>query len=265
MPAVDTVDDRGAHPVTQDLASVVLAAGLGTRLRPLTDLRPKALCPVGNVALVDRAVTRVRPYADGVAVNVHHGRDLLVPHLDELGVHVSVEDVRLETGGALGKLRPWIDGRPVLALNADAYHEDDLGRLVDGWDGERVRLLTVADRDRGDFGDQRYCGAAMLPWRLVRGLPEERVGLYRAIIAPEREAGRLDLVESGVPYFDCGTPQEYLAANLHWSGGSSVIGETAVVEGDVDRCVVWDGARVEPDERLVEAIRAPGGVTVDAS
>ena len=55
----------------EDVAGVVLAAGAGTRLRPLTDERPKAMCPVGNVPLVDHALARVAPYAGSLAVNVH--------------------------------------------------------------------------------------------------------------------------------------------------------------------------------------------------
>ena len=61
---------------------VVLAAGEGRRLRPLTELRPKALCPVDNVPLLDRALAAVAPYADGLAVNVHHHRDAMLAHLD---------------------------------------------------------------------------------------------------------------------------------------------------------------------------------------
>lgn len=246
----------------EDLCAVVLAAGLGTRLRPLTDVRPKALCPVGNVPLVDRAVDRVRRHTAAVAVNAHHGRDDLVPHLRALGVEVSVEEQRLETAGALGRLRPWVDGRAVLAVNADAYLEDELGDLVAGWDGERVRLLTVRDPERADWGDLRYVGAAILPWRVVGGLPDERLGLYPAVFAPARDAGDLDLAVTAGAYFDCGTPAEYLAANLHWSGGRSVVHPDAIVEGEVVRSVVWDGARVTVGERLVDAIRASDEVTV---
>ena len=145
--------------MTDQPAAVVLAAGAGTRLRPLTDILPKALCPVGNVALVDLAIDRVRPLTGRIAVNVHHKRALLEAHLDGR-VHVSVEEPEaLGTAGAVGKLRDWIDGRPAVVVNADAWHRFDLTSLVEGWDGERVRLLVVEDRDRGDFGPWRFCGA----------------------------------------------------------------------------------------------------------
>ena len=63
------------------VAAVVLAAGRGTRLRPLTDLRPKPLCPVDNVALLDRNLTAARAVADAVAVNAFHLAEQVVAHV----------------------------------------------------------------------------------------------------------------------------------------------------------------------------------------
>src|SRR5690606_16890365 len=99
------------------LAGVVLAAGAGSRLAPLTRLRPKALCPVGGRALVDHALDRLRPHVERLSVNLHHGADALDGHLP-VDVHRSVEmPVALGTAGALGALRPWVDGRDVLLTN----------------------------------------------------------------------------------------------------------------------------------------------------
>ncbi|MBA2624860.1 MAG: NTP transferase domain-containing protein, partial [Acidimicrobiia bacterium] len=135
--------------MADSLTAVVLAAGPGTRLAPLTRLRPKALCPVGGVALVDLALEQVEAVvgtgAERVAVNAHAGRDRLASHLGGR-VHVSVEDpVALGTAGAVAHLRPWLDGRPVLVVNGDVWAPDPLGPLVDGWDGERVRILVASD------------------------------------------------------------------------------------------------------------------------
>lgn len=250
--------------VQAGLAAIVLAAGAGTRLRPLTDLRPKALCPVNNVPLVDLAIRRARLVTDAVAVNVHHGRAQLEAHLAGR-VHLSFEEPRaLETAGALGQLRGWIDGRDVLVVNVDAWHPKELSGFAAHWDRKRVRLLVVRDPHRGDFGDMRYAGTALLPWTVVSELPPTRLGLYSAVLGPAVAHGRAELVTSDLPFFDCGTPSEYLAANLAASGGASVIGEDAVVEGEVVRSVVWAHARVEQGECLVEAIRAPRGITVQA-
>ena len=245
------------------LVGVVFAAGSGTRLRPLTHLRPKALCPVGDVPMLDLALARVQPRVERTAVNAWHLHERIAEHLEGTGVHLSVEQPEaLDTAGALGQLRGWIDGAGVLVCNSDVYHPDDLTALVDGWDGERVRLLTVRDPDRADFDDLRYTGAAVLPWEVVRELPAERLGLYPAVLGPHHEQGRLDLAVSDEAYHDCGTHREYLDANLAASGGETVVGEGAAVDGEAIRSVLWPGVHVRPDERLVEAIRASDDVTV---
>lgn len=247
---------------TDDLAAVVLAAGAGTRLRPLTDVLPKPLSPVGNVALVDLALDRVSPLTERVAVNVHHGRSLLEPHLSGR-VHLSIEEPEaLGTAGALGRLRDWIDGRATVVVNADAWHRFELSELTAGWNGEQVRLLVVEDAKRGDFGPWRYCGAALMPWSEVRLLPDAPAGLYEVSWRRRRVEGRLELVPCSGPYFDCGTPPDYLAANLAASGGMCVVGNGARIDGEVVRSVVWPGGVVGPGERLVECIRVGARSTV---
>lgn len=252
------------------LAGVVLAAGLGTRLRPLTELLPKPLCPVANVPLVDLAVERVRGVGVGdVAVNVHHHRDRMVEHLAPLGVHLSIEDgAPLGTAGALGHLRDWIDGRPVIVHNADAWFSGSLAPFVDGWGGERIRLLTVPARPgMADFDDRTFAGVSLLPWREVAQIEPTPSGLWEVSWRQAVADGRVELVDLDGPWYDTGTPPTYLAANLAASGGASVVSpEAEVAPGAVvDRSVVWAGAVVEAGEHLVEQIRAPGGVTVDAT
>ena len=261
-----------------DIAGVVLAAGLGNRLRPLTDVLPKPLCPVGNVPLVDGAIDRVRTTTDRIAVNVHHHRSRLERHLAEHhdDVHVSVEEAEpLGTAGAIGKLRPWIDGRPTLIHNSDAWHAADLVQLMtDGWDGERIRLLVVGARagaPTADFDDGTiFAGVSLSPWRDVEPLQPEPTGLWEVSWRRAHERGRIERIRYGGPWFDTGTPSTYLAANLAASGGASVIAPDAVVEdgAEVTRSVVWTGATVERGERLHEQIRLIDDhgttITVDA-
>jgi len=247
-----------------DLAAVVLAAGAGTRLRPLTLLRPKALCPVGGTPLVDHAVARARVVTPAVAVNCHLSQPTLAVHLEGLDVRVSVEDGEvLGTAGALGRLRPWIDGRPVLVMNADTWSLADLRQLTSGWDGVRPRLLCgpAGGGVPATWEDLAYAGAALLPWSQVSAFADVPGGLWEVSWRHLRPGPELDLV-GGAAFVDCGTPARYLEANMAWSGGASVIGDGAVVEGVVERSVVWDGARVHPGERLVDAIRASDQVTV---
>lgn len=239
------------------VTAVVLAAGSGTRLRPLTELRPKVLCPVANVALLDRNLHVAYEVADAVAVNARYLAEQVIDHVGTRA-HVSHEPFDLGTAGALGYLRPWLDGRPVLVLNGDAYRPGSLRSFVDGWDGERVRLLVVRDEQRGDFGPWRFAGASLHPWSAVRDVPVEANGLYELIwrhVEP-------DLVPWDGAFVDCGTVTDYLRANMHASGGAPVVGEGAVVEGELVRSVVWPGGVVRPGERLVDAVRVGADLTV---
>ncbi|HEX7165918.1 MAG TPA: sugar phosphate nucleotidyltransferase [Acidimicrobiales bacterium] len=251
-----------------DLVGVVLAAGFGTRLRPLTDLVPKALCPVANEPLVDGAIRRCRAATRAIAANAHAHADQMVAHLSRHhpDVHVSVErDEALGTAGALGHLREWIGGRDVLVHNADSWLDADASPFVDGWDGERIRLLVVQRADRApDVGPWTFAGVSLIPGHMAEPLEPVPSGLWQVLFRDAVEDGRVDFVEHAGAWFDCGTPSTYLAANLAASGGASVIGDGARVEGEVVRSVVWPGAVVGEGERLVECIRTRDGVTVEA-
>jgi hypothetical protein len=170
--------------------------------------------------------------------------------------------VALGTAGGIAALHGWIGGRDVLVTNADAYLPGPL-TLADGWDGARCRLLCipVPPGKRPDFvapdgRGVRYVGACLLPWSAVRGLRPEPTGLYEELWREADARGELDLVVTDGVALDCGTPADYLAANLHASGGASVVGAGATVLGHLERCVVWDGAYVGPEESLREVIRA---------
>ncbi|WP_433114369.1 nucleotidyltransferase family protein [Micromonospora sp. CA-246542] len=267
-----------------DVCAVVLAAGEGTRLRPLTERVPKALCPVGNVPLLDRALDRLAGLGlrspARVAVNACYLADQVVAHVGDRA-HLSVEPGDpLGTAGGVANLRDWIDGRGVLVGNADAYLADpatapgpDVAALLDGWDRDSVRLLGQPAADPhapGTFAGHCFTGFSLLPWRLVRDLPVVVSDLVRAVWRPAEAAGALDVVPYAGTFYDTGTPADYLAANLHAAAGGvlvdgsatvtgscveSVVGADARVGGDVRRSVIWPGATVRDGERLRDAIR----------
>lgn len=236
----------------------MLAAGLGTRLRPLTRDRPKPLCPVAGRPLLSWALERTATGAGDLAVNLFDRPERFAGYVPD-GVHVSVERELLGTAGALARLRPWLDGRGALVVNADTWCPGDLAGFVGGWDGERVRVL-VAGED--ELRATSLVAAALLPWVEVAGLVDEPSGLWARSWAPALAAGRLEAVRHDGPVHDCGTPARYLAANLAATGGSSAVGEGAVVAGEVVRSVVWDGAVVRRGERLVDAIRYGRGTVL---
>lgn len=258
-----------------DLCAVVLAAGEGTRLRPLTLARPKALCPVGNVPLLDRTLTHLAGLGLSgpavVAANASWLAEQVVAHAGGR-VHVSVEARPLGTAGGLARLRDWVAGRAVLVGNADAYLAGgSLAALLADWDGATVRLLgvPVPPGTAGTFSGYGFAGFSLLPWRWVRDLPSEGE-LVRAVWRPAEAAGCLEVVPFTGYFRDTGTPAGYLAANLHAAGDGNliapgatvtgqcrraVVGAAAEVHGDLTRTVVWPGARVRAGERLTDAIR----------
>jgi len=247
-----------------ELAAVILAAGMGSRLLPLTRLLPKALCPVDNVPLVDSALSRALSLTPDVAINMHHMADIIRAHVAGRA-YLSEERQLLGTAGALGHLRPWIGGRDVVLLNVDAWTEFDLPQLASGWDRERARLLVVKDPRRGDFGPYRYAGAALLPWELISGLDGSVQGLSDVVWGTPEQRARLDLVPTDEAFFDCGTVDDYLAANMYASGGRNVLGPGARIYGRAERCVLWRDTVVLRDESLVNAVRASADITVMAS
>ncbi len=244
--------------MADSLAGIALGAGSGTRLRPLTIDRPKVLCPIDGVPLVDRALDRLRSVTAELAVNVHESQVQLQAHLHER-VHVEVEHgPRLGTAGALGGLRDWIDGRAVVVVNGDTWCPTGLERLVEGWEGETIRILLHGD---DPFGPRASLSASLMPWAEVRRIDAEPAGLYEISWRAAAAEGRVETVHHDGPFVDCATPADYLRANLEAAGGS-VVAEDAVVAGTVEESVVWSGARVHEGEHLRRAIRTDTGRTV---
>lgn len=265
---------------------MVLAAGEGTRLRPLTLLRPKPLCPVGNVPMLDQALHRLAGLGLSgpaqVAVNASWLADQVVAQVAGRA-YVSVEPDRpLGTAGGVARLRDWVDGRAVLVANADAYLAGgSLAPLLAGWDQETVRLLGVPGEpgEVGTFAGFRFAGCSLLPWRWVRALSPAPAELVGTLWRPAEAAGELQVVRYPGCFLDTGTPAGYLAANRHAAGGGnlvapgaevapgsreSVVGAGTVVHGTLTRAVVWPDGYVGPDEQLVDAVRAGHDLTLTA-
>ena len=139
--------------------AMILAAGLGTRLRPLTNDRPKALVEVAGQTLLEITLRRLHEFGvRDVIVNVHHFADMVVEYLkknDNFAMHVEVsrEDELLDTGGGLKKaawffLEDSQSGDPPFILhNVDVISTIDLARMI-ALHGERRALATLAMHDR---------------------------------------------------------------------------------------------------------------------
>jgi NDP-sugar pyrophosphorylase family protein len=141
------------------MKAMILAAGLGTRLRPLTDDRPKALVEVAGRTLLEITLSRLRAFGiREVIVNVYHFADMVVEYLKAkhnfgMRIEVSCEDVLLDTGGGLKKAA-WFfleDGNnsddPFVLHNVDVLSTIDLGRML-RFHFDQKALATLAVQER---------------------------------------------------------------------------------------------------------------------
>ena len=132
------------------MKAMIFAAGLGTRLRPLTDHMPKALVPVAGKPMLERVILRLKEAGfNEITVNIHHFGEQIIDFLrthDNFGTEIHISDERgmlLDTGGGLLKARPLLDsadGEPVLLHNADIVTDIPLDRMELG--GADALLLT---------------------------------------------------------------------------------------------------------------------------
>ncbi|HEY1142979.1 MAG TPA: nucleotidyltransferase family protein [Sphingomicrobium sp.] len=218
---------------------MVMAAGLGKRMRPLTATRPKPLIEVAGRPLLDHVLERLRSAGvEKVVVNVHYLPDTLEAHLAKKvhGLDVVISDERdqlLETGGGLVRAEPLIDVDPFLVVNSDNFWvdgpADTLRVLASHWDDERMDALLLLvpharaqnHRGMGDFHMDRfgrlrrrhrgrvapfvYTGIQMIAKRLLEGAPQ---GPFSTNILWDKaiETGRcFGAVHQGL-WFDVGTP-----------------------------------------------------------
>ena len=141
------------------MKAMILAAGLGTRLRPLTDDRPKALVEVAGHTLLEIALSRLRNFGiREVIVNVHHFADMVGDYLRKnsnfgMRIEISREDVLLDTGGGLKKAawffqEPAVDAeQPFILHNVDVLSTIDLQKMT-GFHTAHRALATIAVQDR---------------------------------------------------------------------------------------------------------------------
>ncbi len=183
--------------------AMVLAAGLGQRMRPITDTLPKPLVTIGGKAMLDHALDRLA--AVGVThavVNVHHLADQIEAHLaGRQAPAITISDERealLETGGGLAKALPLLGPDPFFHLNSDSLWIEpgasNLARMVEAWNPESMdALLLLAARETsvgydgaGDF----LCDAAGRLARRPSGGEAPFVYAGVAILHPNTMAGR---------------------------------------------------------------------------
>ncbi len=209
-------------------------------MRPFTDVTPKPLLTVNNEELLARAISQAAAVAGRTAVNAFHLAEQIAEFVEPSSLHVSREPQLMGTAGAVAQVAHWLGGDDLLILNADTWLAELPGDFVAGWDRMGPRLLVKDVGRASDFGTLRFVGASLLPNALVRGLRAEPSGLYEEVWRPRIDS--LDLCVTRAMAFDCGTPLEFLKANLAVSGLSAVVHPTAHPGGMVVDSVFLRGA-----------------------
>lgn len=232
--------------------AMVMAAGLGKRMRPLTATRPKPLVELAGKPLIDHVFDRLRAAGvKHVVVNAHYLADALEAHLAHhaAGFALTVSDERallLETGGGMVKAQPLIHSDPFLVVNSDNFWidgpADALRLLASHWDSDRMDALlllvpqaragnhhgqgdfhmaadgTIRRRGRGRVAPFVYTGIQMVAKRLLRDAPEGPFStnvLWDRAIAEGRCFGA---VHQG-QWFDVGTPASIKATEAALADG----------------------------------------------
>ena len=155
------------------MVGMIFAAGLGTRLKPLTDTMPKALVPLAGKPLLQWQVEKLRDAGiTDIIVNVHHFPDMIIDAIranEGWGCHITVSDERnllLDTGGGLKKaisnLQSPISNSPILACNVDILSNMDLRALVRAYEQTGISQLVVSERPTQRYlcfdAQDRLCG-----------------------------------------------------------------------------------------------------------
>ena len=243
---------------------MILAAGLGTRLEPLTLKKPKALMPVGNRPMIDRVIEYLKKYnVNEIIVNAHHHKDQLMAHLDGgrpfgLNIQVKVEPVILGTGGGIKNTEDFWDDEPFVVINGDVLTDIDLARAYETHQeaGNLVTLILhncepfnqILINERLDImdiapkacpGRLAFTGIHIITPEILESIPEGEfsniITCYRKLIGEGRPIRAY--VSKGHYWRDVGTIESYLFAN------KEVLQENEIMAGP--GCRIHDSATLK--------------------
>lgn len=264
---------------------MILAAGLGTRLRPLTDRLAKPLVPIGDRPAIAHVVDRLRAVGvSRIVVNTHHHAAQLRAFVDpQPDLSLSEEPDLLGTAGGVGRAGSLLGDGDVLVWNADILADVDVEALVAAHASAATLVVQPLPAGQGSvgldasgrivrlraerFGDEtsggQFPGVYVLGEELRARLPE-RGGIIEDVLIPALARGTtLRAFPFAGAWRDIGTIDSYLDANVAWlqrRGATSWVGPGAqVVEGVfLESAVVGPGASVLGHGPVIRTVVWPG-------
>lgn len=136
------------------MKAMIFAAGLGSRLKPLTDLTPKALLPVAGKPMLEHLIVKLKAAGfDRLVINIHHHGEQIIDFLkqhSDFGIDICISDERdylLDTGGAIKKAAAFLQGdEPFLVHNVDVFSDADLGELYRAHEVQNAIATLLVNR-----------------------------------------------------------------------------------------------------------------------
>lgn len=268
-----------------DLDALLLAAGFGTRLRPLTDRIPKALLPICGRAMVDIHLERLLRSggpARRVVVNTHHLGEMVREHIERHPlrdrIRISHEPEILGTGGAIPRAAECLRSDPIVVINADGLIDPPFEELIDfharsGCEGtllltpdpfapnvhiEGDRIVRIAPRR--EEAALTFTGCQVLSQAFVSRIPKggfhDIRETYSELIAERKLAAFVWDAGARRPFIDIGTPALYLRAHRLVAEGRVSGVEPALTEGFFAEGYGWidDAARIAAGVRIEESV-----------
>lgn len=283
------------------IAALLLAAGLGSRLDPLTRLVAKPAVPLGDRTLAEHVLAWLHRHGiRDVVVNLHHQPSTLTSVLGD-GAHLGVtvryswEPTVLGSAGGPRRALPLLDSDPFLLVNGDTLCDFDLAPMLDAHrvSGADVTMAVVPNPEPGHYNgimaDDDHTVSGFIPrghsvasWHFVGvqivskrifagledGIPAETVaGIYRDLV--QVDPGRVRTWPVRTAFLDIGTPRDYLAAVLR-QPDQLPAGVTIPESSRLTRCAVWPGTVIDDQVRLEDCIvagplRVPYGLEASAA
>jgi len=270
-------------------SAIILCAGFGTRLRPLTDELPKPLVPVGDRSILEHALATLEAAGiNELVINVHHLAEQFARTLLAGGwagkVRVLVESEIRGTAGGVAGARAHLSSAPVLVWNGDILSAPPIGPLLASVEAHSF-CVGVAPRPRGEgtvgldaqghvvrlrgerFGTEQrggdYVGVLALGADALASLPERGCLFGDAALPLLRAGGTVRSVPVTAPWTDAGDAPSLLRANLAWldaRGLGAFQGQGAELAPGVElrQAVVGAGARVQGQGLLERCVVCPG-------